>query len=137
MNGLEDYVARDWDMLIGREHGPLAFRLILQPLVAALLAVRAGLRDAQTGERPFGWTVATDPVRRKDLLLAGWSDVARLFVIAVIVDAIYQAIVFRAFYPGQALIVAAFVAFPSYFLLRGLTNRIARHLGRRSFDGQE
>lgn len=36
-------------MLIGREHGPLAFRLILQPLVAALLAFRAGLRDTLTG----------------------------------------------------------------------------------------
>jgi hypothetical protein len=44
-----------WDMLIGREHGPLAFRLVLQPKVAALLAIRAGVRDAKAGRPPHGW----------------------------------------------------------------------------------
>jgi hypothetical protein len=50
------------DMLIGRVDGPLAFRIMVQPAVAALLAIRAGLRDARAGRPAYGWTVATDPV---------------------------------------------------------------------------
>ena len=34
---------------IGRFDGPLHFRLIVQPLVATLLAVRDGSRDAREG----------------------------------------------------------------------------------------
>ena len=48
---MDDLLTRIWEMLIGREHGPLAFRIIIQPLVATFLAVRAGLRDAHA-ERP-------------------------------------------------------------------------------------
>ena len=39
---------------------------------------------------------------------------------------IYEMYVFRWVYPGQALIVAAIVAFPSYVIMRGLANRISR-----------
>jgi hypothetical protein len=55
------------------------------------------------------------------------STKARLFAVAVVIDIIYQVIVFRWIYPGQALIVAAIVAFPSYLLLRGPANRLARY----------
>ncbi|MFO1144793.1 MAG: hypothetical protein U1E59_20930 [Amaricoccus sp.] len=130
MHGLEEMLQRDWGLLVGREHGPLAFRMVLQPLVAAALAVRAGLRDARTGERPFGWTVATNSSRRGELVRQGWKDVGRLFFVAVVVDAIYQVIVFRTIYPIQALIVASLLAFPSYVVVRGLTDRLARHLGQ-------
>jgi hypothetical protein len=51
--------------------------------------------------------------------------VGRLFAAAIIVDLIYEIIVYRWIYPGQALIVAATLALPAYFLIRGLTNRLA------------
>lgn len=114
------------DMLIGRWDGPLAFRIVIQPAMAAFLAIRAGLRDARAGRPAYGWTFTTDPSQRRDLLREGWKDVWRLFTAAVIVDLIYQSIELRAIYPGQALIVAAVLALPSYFLIRGLANRIAR-----------
>jgi hypothetical protein len=47
MNGIEDYLLRDWHMLVGREHGPLSFRMVLQPLVATAFAIRPGLQDAR------------------------------------------------------------------------------------------
>jgi hypothetical protein len=65
---LEDQLARDWNLLVSREHGPLAFRMILQPLVAAALAIRSGRRDAHEGRRPFGWTLVTDSSRRHGLM---------------------------------------------------------------------
>jgi hypothetical protein len=104
--------------------------MVLQPLVAATLAVRAGLRDAKAGRPAFGWAVATRAAERRALLREGWGDVGRLFVVAVVIDVIYQLMVFRTVYPGQSLIVAAALAFPTYVVVRGLTNRIAGSLGR-------
>jgi hypothetical protein len=123
---MEHLLTQVWDMLIGREHGPLAFRLVIQPLVAAVIAVRAGYKDAKAGRPAHGWAIATDPARRRELLRESWNDVGRLFIAAVIIDAIYELIVFRWIYPGQAVIIAAVVALPSYVLVRGPANRLAR-----------
>lgn len=126
MNGLEDSLQRDWYLLYIREHGPLAFRMILQPTVAAALAIRSGLRDARAGTRPFAASFATEPAQRRQLIRGLWEDIGRLFLIAVAVDVIYQIIVFRTVHPLQALVVAALLALPTYVIARGLTNRIAR-----------
>jgi hypothetical protein len=124
---MEDLLNRDWDMLLGREHGPLDFRLILQPMMSAILAIRAGLQDARLGRPPYAWTFLAQSGQRLELLRAGWKDVGRLFIAAVIIDIVYEIIVFRWVYPGQPLIVAATLALPPYLLLRGPVNRIARH----------
>ena len=42
------------------------------------------------------------------------------------IDIVYEVIELRWIYPGQTLIVAAVLAVPSYFLIRGVANRIAR-----------
>src|SRR5262245_20992871 len=42
---MEEMFSRGWDALIARERGPLPIRLILQPLGATILALRAGWRD--------------------------------------------------------------------------------------------
>jgi hypothetical protein len=128
---MEEPLMRVWDMLIGREHGALAFRLVIQPMVAALLAIRAGLRDAKAARPAYGWALATDPAHRRELAREGWHDVVWLFIVAVIIDLIYEIIVLRWIYPGQALIVAAIVAFPSYLLIRGPADRLARLWLRR------
>ncbi len=114
------------DMLIGRWDGPLAFRIVVQPAVAASLAIRAGLRDARAGRPAYGRALTTDAERRCDLIREGWNDVWKLFTAAVVVDFIYQIIELRWIYPGQALIVAATLALPSYFLIRDVTNRAVR-----------
>jgi hypothetical protein len=120
---IEDLVSREWGMLIGREH-----RIVIQPIVAAFLAIRSGVRDARAGRPAYGWTVVTttDSAHRRELIRKGCADVGRLFVAAVVIDLVYEIIVFRWIYPGQALIIAATLALPTYFLLRGLTNRLAR-----------
>jgi hypothetical protein len=114
------------DMLVGRWDGPLAFRIMIQPAVAAFLGIRAGLRDARAVRPAYGWTVTTDPSQRRNLIREGWKDVWKLFTAAVIVDLICQVIELDWIYPGQALIIAALLALPSYFLIRGLANRTAR-----------
>src|SRR5512143_3155388 len=104
---LYEVVDRVGEMLLGREHGPLRFRLVLQPLMAVILAIRVGLRDAREG-RPayFFWAVFTDPTRRSELLRLAWKDVGKVFVIACVLDVAYELIVYHWICPGQAVIVA-------------------------------
>ena len=123
---MEEFFTRVWENLIGRVSGPMKFRLLLQPTVAAIFAVRAGLRDAREGRRPYFWAVFTKLEHRKKLLREGWKDVGKVFLVAVAVDLVYQFIVFRWFYPGEALLVAALLAFLPYVLIRGPLNRIGR-----------
>jgi hypothetical protein len=49
---MDEILKRVWDNLIGRTSGPMNFRLILQPAVAIVIAIRAGLKrrtGRQTG----------------------------------------------------------------------------------------
>jgi hypothetical protein len=59
-------------------------------------------------------------------LREGWREVAKVFVVAVVIDLIYEIIVFHKIYPGQSLIVAAILALLPYPVIRGLVNRILR-----------
>jgi len=127
---MKDMLMRVWMNLGGRVGGAMTFRLILQPTMAALLALRAGLKDAREGRPPYLWTVLTDPAHRLDLLREGWKGIARVFFLAVIMDAIYQLIVARWIYPLELVIVAILLAVVPYVLIRGPVNRIASGLRR-------
>ena len=54
---IEEIFTHLWKALVGQLHRPLSFRLILQPGVAVILAIRAGLRDARAGRRSYFWAV--------------------------------------------------------------------------------
>ncbi len=108
----------------------MTFRLIVQPIVAAIIAIRAGWKDGREGRPLYFWSIFTDRAQRREILRDGWKDVGRVFLIAVIIDGIYQIIVVRWFYPGEALIVAAILAILPYLIVRGLMNRIARRWRR-------
>ena len=123
---MEEMLTRFWENLMSRVGGPMTFRLILQPIMAAIFAVRGGLKDAREGRPAYFWALFTDSVHRRDMLRDGWKSVGKVFVIAIIIDLAYQWIVFRWFYPGEALLVAAILAFIPYLVIRGPVNRIAR-----------
>jgi hypothetical protein len=48
----------------------------------------------------------------------------KVFIVALLMDVIYQLIVFRWIYPGEALILAPILAFVPYILLRGPVSRL-------------
>jgi hypothetical protein len=50
---MKDTLLHHREMLIGRWYGPLSFQLLVQPCVAAILSIRAGLADAQAGWPPM------------------------------------------------------------------------------------
>ena len=125
-----DVLARIWEHLGGRIGGPLSFRLLLQPAVAAFFAVRAGLQDARTGRPAYLWTIFTNPTDRRELLREGWKAVGKIFVLAAIIDGAYQVMVFHWVYPVELLIVSFLLACVPYLLIRGPANRIAAAGGR-------
>ena len=122
---LFDQLMRGWSQLAGRIEGPFVFRFVLQPTVAALLAIRAGLADARDGRSPYLWSVLSNPLERRQLIRHGFVDVSRVFVVAVLLDVIYQLMVFGWIYPVQALLVAGLLALLPYALVRGPVTRLA------------
>jgi hypothetical protein len=126
---MEDLFPRILEDLVGRVSGPMKFRLILQPVMAAIFAIRSGLKDAKENKPPYFWAMFTDPDSRADMIRDGWKSVGRVFILGIIMDAIYQFIVFRWFYPVEALLVAAILALIPYLLIRGPVTRIAKKRG--------
>ena len=123
---MEDLLARVVENLIGRLSGPMKFRLIIEPLMSAVFALRDGLKDAREERPPFSRTIFTHPDQRSDMLKDGWKSVGKIFVLAIIIDLVEQFIVLRWFYPGEAVLVAFILACILYLLIRGPVNRIAR-----------
>jgi hypothetical protein len=124
---MDELLARIWENLAGRIGGPMSFRLVLQPAMAVIMAVRAGLHDARSGRPLYGWAILTDPVHRRDLLREGWKAIAKVFVMAIVIDVVYQFVVLRWIYPGEAALVAFLLACVPYLLIRGPVNRLMRH----------
>ena len=129
---MHDLFTRMFESLVGRLHGPMQFRLILQPLMATIFAIRDGRKAAREGRVPYVWSLITEPGRRRDLLRECWRSVSRVFVLAIVMDATYQFIVVRWFYPGEALLVAFFLAVVPYVLIRGPVNRLETWMGRHT-----
>jgi len=129
---MEELFTRVSENLLARVSGPLQFRLVLQPAMAMFFAVRAGLHDAAEKRPAYFWAIFSDKAQRKILLKEGWKAIGKVFVIAMIVDSVYQFIVLRWLYPGEALIVAIILAMVPYLLVRGPVNRLARLIHKRA-----
>jgi hypothetical protein len=99
---MDEILSRLIEDLVGRVRGPLSFRLILQPAIATFFAVRAGLQDAREGHPSYFWALANDAAHRRQLLKDGWKSIAKVFTIALVLDGVYQYMVLRWLYPGEA-----------------------------------
>jgi hypothetical protein len=118
---------RIWRDIAERPGGPMSFRFLLQPTMAFVAALHDGIQDARADRVPYFWTVLSNPSERGGRLREGLLATARLVLIGLGMDVIYQWRVLDTFYPGEALLVALLLAVLPYFLLRGPICRIARH----------
>jgi hypothetical protein len=124
---MEAYLTRLVTDLIGRLTGPLTLRLFLQPSVAAILAIRDGVKDAREGRPPHFSRMITGPREaRERRLKETWKAVLKVFIMAVLLDCVYQWLVFKWVFPVEAMITATILAILPYMLLRGVVDRIAR-----------
>jgi hypothetical protein len=126
---------RIWRDILDRPGGPMAFRFILQPTMAALAAFYDGVNDARSGRTPFLWALLTNSGGRIERLHEALISTARIILLGVSMDAIYQVIVLKTFYPGETVIVAILLAFIPYVLLRGPFARVARWWMERKHSG--
>jgi hypothetical protein len=124
---MDDWASRFVSDLIARLSGPMTFRLLLQPMMAALYAIRDGIEDAREDRPAYFWSILTNPDDRSRLLSEGWTSVLRIIILGVLMDAVYQLVVFRSIHPLELVVVVLILAFVPYLLLRGPVNRIAQH----------
>ena len=119
-------IQRVWRQLLERPYGPMAFRFILQPSMAAIAAFLRVRRDARAGRSPYFWRVIRNPEERLDWLREGLNATARIILLGLLMDAIYQAIVFKRFYPDEAVIIAVLLGFVPYVIFRGVLTPVLR-----------
>ena len=119
-----DLLSRFFGSFLPRLDGPLHFRFIFQPLMATIFAVIDGIKDAKMGNPPYFWDIVKNPHRRRELMMLGWKRFGKIFILAVVLDVIYQIKVYHWWYPGETLAVAILLAVLPYIIVRGPINRI-------------
>ena len=120
-------LARVWRQILARPGGPMTFRFILQPAMAAIAALRDGLNDARRGCTPYFSAILFRPETRVGRLREAVQATAKILILGVVMDTIYQLLELQTFYPAEAALVALLLALLPYALLRGPIARIARH----------
>jgi hypothetical protein len=111
------------------EPGRLCF--ILQPTVAIALGIRGGLADAKAGNPPYLFRLFFGVGRREELLRSGVAVIRNLVALGIIMDIVFQLVLYHSVHPGAALLVGPiFICFP-YVLSRALTTRVTRAMAKR------
>ena len=118
---------RFWHNLVDRPTGPMKFRFVLQPSMAAIAAIHDGLADARAGRSPYLEALLRNQKERAARLREGWNATARIILLGLVMDIIYQVLVLKTFYPNEAVVVALLLAFVPYVIIRGLMLRLWRH----------
>lgn len=122
---MDPIIARISHNMVERVTGPMKFRLLLQPAMATFFAIRGGLQDAKECKPPYFWGLFTDKGERESMLKNGWKSIGKVFILAIVLDVVYQLIEHRwTVYPGEAVLVAIILAIVPYLLIRGPVNRI-------------
>jgi len=125
---LLDFVGSYWHELVARPAGPMGFRFLLQPVMASILAIRDGIKDAKLNRSPYFWTIATDQTRRKKRLVEGIHAVSRVLILAAAMDILYQLLELDGLRPLETVFIAILLAYVPYLIVRGPTARIARRV---------
>lgn len=128
---MKEMILRAINDLTGRTDGIMNLRLILQPCIAIFFAIRSGLKDAKIGNPPFILNYAKNTETRKALLKQAWADIGKIFIMAFVLDTVYQFIALKMFYPVEALIAALVLAVLPYVICRALTTRIANRFSKK------
>ena len=124
--------------LTERLHGPMNFRFLLQPLMASFFAFRDGRKDAKAGKPPYFWALFKHTDQRRELIRDGWKSIGKVFIVAVVLDVVFQLVVFREVrLRGGALWAGVILALLPYLFLRGPINRLVRGKGSGPNDMSE
>lgn len=126
MSMIAEMIARGWDNFVARPDGMMNLRFIVQPLLASIIAARAGLSDAREGRCAFLWAAFNNAEHRRELLRGGLKQLRLPILVGTTLDVIYQIATHRWIYPLELIFTVTLLVLVPYLLLRGPVNRIAR-----------
>lgn len=107
--------------------GRFQLRVIVQGLVAMLLGIRFGLRDAKQGKSPFVASIAEAKGSRWSILKQGLRDAIVPLCVAFVIDGILQRLILGRVRSLAAIAVGSLLVFLPFVILRGISNRLWRH----------
>ena len=104
--------------------GPLNLRLVLQPCIAAIFGYLDGSKDAKAGAPPYFWSVTNVPQEeRRALIKHGWARIGKVFIIAFVLDCVFQYLTTGNIAIIGSILIAMILAILPYLFLRGAVNR--------------
>lgn len=112
--------------------GPGRFRFVLQPMLATLLGIRDGLTDARAGREPYVWTMIFGWGARWEVMRTGLRSIANLLLMGILLDAVFQWVIFGVAHPGAAVVVGPVLIAGPYSVARALANRAASAFSLRA-----
>jgi len=118
---------RFWRSMVARPGGPMTFRFVLQPAMAGIAALRDGVSDARLGRSPYLSAIIRGIEGRGSRLWEGMISTAKILIVGVVMDIVYQLTFLGTFHPAEAALIAILLAFVPYALLRGPIKRVACH----------
>ena len=86
-NHLENELATE---LTQRWNGPFNLRLLLQPTMALLFALRDGRRDAASGSDPYLQRIFFNASERSATIASAWAAIGKVLIIAFVLDMAFQ-----------------------------------------------
>jgi len=102
-------------------------RFILQPLLAILLGVRGGIADTKAGNPPYLFGLLFTSGQRRNLLRSAGEAIGILLAMGIILDVVFQLVLYREVHPGAALLIGPILICTPY----ALTNRLVRRFVRK------
>jgi hypothetical protein len=121
---MEDWINNFLDAVGIRHEGPMSFRLYLQPVMSLIYATIAGIKDAKAGNPPFLSALITGKSSRRTLLKELWKNVGKVFILAIIMEVIFEIIEYKTVHPLDVLRVSFWLAIVPYLIFRGPVERI-------------
>ncbi len=121
-----DIQHRFWSDIFARFGGPMTFRFFLQPTMAAIAALHDGVKDAREGHKSFFWAAWRHPSEQTGRLREGLISTARIMLLGICMDVIYQFKALGEFYPAEAVVIAILLAVVPCFIFRWIIEWIAR-----------
>jgi len=112
--------------LEARMSGPGKFRFILQPVMSIGLGIRDGIADAKQGNPPYFIRILFKSENKLIALKSGLKNAAFPLGLGVVLDLIFQWLIFHFLYVIPALLAGTILVALPYSLARGLSNRVAR-----------
>ena len=84
----------------------------VQPAMAAVAAIHDGIKDAKAGRSPYFWTVLRNPEKRVGRLREGLNATARIILLAIAMDVVYQIITGNPFGGGSETLLFTITVTP-------------------------